>query len=87
MVYIVLILWLLVSNLILVYRLIVASRSYVEKLAPVAQYLVLKCWTVLALKYYYHYHSKNTRSYIGLNTCSTVLLNHTIAHCFHFLQY
>ena len=45
-----LILSLLVSNLIIVYILIVASSCYVEKLAPVDQSYVFKCWTVIALK-------------------------------------
>ena len=40
----------LVSNLILVYNLIVASRSYVEKLAHVVQSSLFKHCTVLALK-------------------------------------
>ena len=41
---------LLVSNLILVCSLIVAARSYVQKLAPVAQSFMFKRRTVLAFK-------------------------------------
>ena len=44
------ILSLLVSNLILNYSLIVALRSYVDKLAPVAQSSVFKHQTLFALK-------------------------------------
>ena len=46
----VLILLLLVYNLIIVYRLIVISLSYVETFAPVAQSSVFKLRTVIALK-------------------------------------
>ena len=45
-----LILSLIVYNLILVYSLIVASCSYVERLSPVAQSYVFKLRTVLDLK-------------------------------------
>ena len=45
-----LILLLLVSNLIIVYSLIVDSRSYVEKLAPMAQSSMFKRRTFLAFK-------------------------------------
>ena len=73
-----LILTLLVSNLILVYNLIIFSRNYVEKLAPVAQSSVFKCWTLISLKEYYDYHSTNTIFCIGLSTCITVLFHHII---------
>ena len=65
---------LLVSNLILNYSLIVTSRSYVDKLAPVAQYFVFKLRTLLALKLYYDCRSTTTISFIGVITCSTALL-------------
>ena len=45
-----LILSFLVSNLILNYTSIVASRSYVDKLSPVSQSSVFKRRTVIALK-------------------------------------
>ena len=45
----VLILSLLVYNLVSFYSLIIASRSYVNKLAPVDQSFVFKCRTVLDL--------------------------------------
>ena len=73
-----LILSLLVSSLILVYSLIVASRIHIDKLAPVNQSSVLKRRTELSLKSYYDYHSTNKRLYIGLSTCSNVLVHHTI---------
>ena len=98
-----LILLLLVSNLILVYRFIVASRSYVDKLALLDQSSVFKLLTVLALiilllpqyKHKIVYQSQylqycpSTTYYRTLFSFPSILFqyDHTIVHGPQFLRY